>query len=1111
MALKNRDRVGRAFEALAAGLHPYVDRRMAARAGQAQWLDAFVASARPPIRGVASLDDPALLLRVLTDTWDAVFRAELARADRSIAFELRDIRNHWAHNSPFDHDDTYRTLDSIERLLVSVDAAEAAEVGESKEELMRLRYEAMARKAVPSSTALLTEPTRGLAPWREVVQPHDDVVRGRFDLAEFAADLWQVHLRKGAAEYHNPIQFFERTYLTEGLRALLAEAVERITSSGGSPIVDLQTTFGGGKTHSMIALRHLFSGVAIDALPQEVQSLVLGLDVTALPSVRQAVLVGTELSPGQPTVHDGQAVNTMWGELAWQLGQAEGYALVAEADRTGTNPGGALRTLLERYSPCLILVDEWVAYARGLYGDDSLVGGTFDNHFTFAQALTEAVKATSGALLVVSLPAPTPSDPSSDDEPIGSEHEVGGAGGRETLRRLRAVIGRMESSWRPATAEESFEIVRRRLFQEPDADALARRDATAKAFADLYRKQKTEFPAECREKEYEERIKRAYPIHPELFARLYEDWSTLERFQRTRGVLRLMANVVQSLWASGDQSPLILPGLVPLSDTTVVTELTRNLDDAWKPIIDTDVDGPGSLPDTLDNEVTNLGRYRAAHRVARSVFLGSAPLVHSANRGLDAARVRLACSVPGDAVAIYSDALTRLADQGTYFFAANARYWYGTQPGLGRLARDRSERFLAVERRPEVRDHIVELLRRHTADRAAFDSVHVAPDSPADVTDTAAVRLVVMRPSDVYVARSQKSEARTSALEILGSRGSAPRDFRNMLVFLAPDHRGIEDLELAMADHLAWRSIDQEQTELDLGQAQLRQVTERVADTERTVRLRLEAAYQWVLVPRQPTANGEIEIEAVKVDGDAGLATRAAAKLGFDGYLYSERQPYPRAFLADELDGVLSPLLEAGSVTVGDLWDNYARRLYLRRLANVDVLTLALAGLAGSTSWSQDGVGLADGVGADGLYQGLVGGAVVSSLRADSLVVRRDVADRQLAEERAAEYDHPDADWPPTNDAPGDSNRNGRSTVTPETTLRRFHASVRLDPARLAVEAGRLNTEVLSHLSGLEGTEMEVTIEVQARRPEGFPTDIVRVVDENASALRFDDHGFETT
>src|SRR5262249_28103770 len=153
----------------------------------------------------------------------------------------------------------------------------------------------------------------------------------------------------------------------------------------------------------------------------------------------------------------------------------------------------------------------------------------------------------------------------------------------------------------PATAEESFEIVRRRLFEElVDAVRIEARDETARAFAELYRRQSAEFPMEAREPAYQTRVQAAFPIHPELFERLYEDWSTLERFQRTRGVLRLMAAVIHALWSRNDTAPLILPAGVPLDDSEVAGELLKYLPDSWKPILDADIDGSSSTPVELD-------------------------------------------------------------------------------------------------------------------------------------------------------------------------------------------------------------------------------------------------------------------------------------------------------------------------------------------------------------------------------------------------------------------------------------------------------------------------------------------------------------------------------
>src|SRR6266852_7803090 len=283
----------------------------------------------------------------------------------------------------------------------------------------------------------------------------------------------------------------------------------------------------------------------------------------------------------RPTL-DGCIVRTLWGEIAWQLGGKEGYKLVKEDDEKATNPGNTLKELFNKYGPCLILIDEWVAYARQLHTTADLPAGSFETHFTFAQAMSEAAKAAKNTLLVVSIPASE--SPHQRAERGVTDIEVGGERGREALARLKNAIGRVEASWRPASPDEGFEIVRRRLFQPLTGDQFVTRDAVARAFVDLYGSQQQEFPSECREADYERRIKMAYPIHPEMFDRLYNDWSTLDKFQRTRGVLRLMAAVIHSLWERQDSSVLIMPGNVPIDDQMVQFELTRYLEDHWVPV-----------------------------------------------------------------------------------------------------------------------------------------------------------------------------------------------------------------------------------------------------------------------------------------------------------------------------------------------------------------------------------------------------------------------------------------------------------------------------------------------------------------------------------------------
>ena len=409
MAITNRERVGKALDCLSAGLAPFVEREFRTIHGD-KWqevaLDAGpkTTGGKKPLK--ANLADPQVLLGAMWNQWNNVFARTLGQAERSLVSELRDIRNRWAHNEAFTGNDAYRALDSIGRLLSAISVPEATEVEQMRMDLLRLQFDEQRRTEMRKVSFTPTEgkPQGGLKPWREVVTPHPDVSSGRYQQAEFAADLWQVYQNEGSDEYKHPTEFFRRTFITEGLKQLLERALARMAGDGGDPVVELQTNFGGGKTHSMLALWHLFSGAASSDLPG-VEELVKETGVPVAKGVRRAVVVGTKISPGQPHKKpDGTVVRTLWGEIAWQLGGKEGFKLVKEADETGTNPGDALKDLFNKYSPCLILIDEWVAYARQLHEGSSLPAGTFDTQFTFAQTVSESAKAAKKTLLVVSVP-----------------------------------------------------------------------------------------------------------------------------------------------------------------------------------------------------------------------------------------------------------------------------------------------------------------------------------------------------------------------------------------------------------------------------------------------------------------------------------------------------------------------------------------------------------------------------------------------------------------------------------------------------------------------------------------------------------------------------------
>jgi len=1115
MALSNKEKVGRGLELLAHGLKPFVDRHMRTAVPEGKdWVQLLEArdAAKQGAARAFSTDDPRFLLKVLTEEWRS-FGGALSRVDQAHASELRDVGNTWAHEASMSTDDTSRALDTMERLLTAVGAAEqAAQVSAIRIEHQRAAFEEQTRKTVRAAVGTVATPGTGLKPWREVITPHPDVAAGQFNAAEFAADLHNV--ARGEAqqpEYADPVEFFARTYLTEGLRDLLDRAIRRMSGDpNASPVVNLQTNFGGGKTHSMLALFHLFSGLPASAFPQAVQEIVSDCDLTSL-NVRRVTLVGTHIAPDQPIrKDDGTEVRTLWGELAWQLGGRAAYDVIAQADASGTPPGDALAGLLRDGGPVLILIDEWVAYARGLYGQDGLAGGRFENQFTFAQHLTEAVSGIPGAMLVVSIPASDNLDSGGE----GSALEVGGEHGRKALEALQNVVGRKADHWRPATNVESFEIVRRRLFAEPTASARTDIAAVARQYVTFYRENHGQFPREAEDAAYEDRIKAAYPIHPELFERLYSDWSTLERFQRTRGVLRLMSTVIHALWAAGDASPLIMPGSVPLHVPRVASELTNYLPDLWKPIIDRDIDGEGSTPVSIDGSRAAFGARALTRRIARTIFLGSAATLGTDHKGIERPRLWLGVAIPGDTVGNFGSSLELLTQQATYLYVDNARYWFSTTASVTRTAADIADR---LREEPEV--VWAEIVRRLTLLEARapgdFAGEHVAPLGSSDVRDVDEARLVVVHPKWRHTKGDADSEAMQFALDTTLRVGNGQRARRAMLVFAAADEARYDDLDAAAREYLAWNQVHDQAVMYNLTEQQKAQASTRRRQADETATHRLIATYAWALIPAQePTSAPTVLAERVP-EGPTSIAVRVSEKLRRAGELATT---YGAVGVRMALDGPLSSVWEKGHVSVGELWDLYSKYPYLDRLRNRRVLEDALLSGLGSLVWQAEAFALASGWDEDaGRYVGLVvpGDSSEPGSLADSwLVVRPDRAITQRASETAPAEDRSDPgreEIPPDGEAPTIAPRPTPGTPAPKDELRptRFFGSVRVDPERYGRDFNRVGQEILQHLAAARGTELEVTIEIHAANPRGFSPETVRTVSENATVIKFQQQGFE--
>lgn len=938
-----------------------------------------------------------------------------------------------------------------------------------------------------------------LRPWREVIVPHEDVLKGTFLQSEFAADISSVHEGKADPGYLDPVLFYERTFITEGMRLLLNSVLKRLSGQGGDPVIQLQTAFGGGKTHTLLAVYHLVSGKAPASKMQGVSGLLDAANLMEAPKARLVVLDGTKLSPNQPAQRGTKTVHTLWGELAWQLGRADAYACVADADISGTAPGKeVLVPLLQSYAPCVILMDELVAYIRQFEEGKNLTGGSFDSNLSFVQNLTESLKLVPTAVLLASLPE--------------SNKEAGSQRGVMALDTLAHCFGRVHALWKPVAAEEAFEIVRRRLFAlAHDRDAAK---ATCRAYIDIYADNKDEFPIETQDARYNARMEQAYPVHPEVFDRLYEDWSTLDNFQRTRGVLKLMAKAIYRLWKDGNNDPLIMPGSLPLYDADVRNEMVYYLPNGWDPVIERDIDGDRAETTTLETQDTRLGSVQSCRRIARAIFLGSAPgagllSVGVGIRGIEQQRIMLGTAMPGQQVGLFRDALRRISHSLHYINAADSRFWFDTRPNLRREMEERKRRYHREDIFPVIRGKLQEAMRGN-----AFSGVHVFTPSQ-DIPDDEALRLVVLDPAQAY-SRNGNNMAYGAALEVLKKRGEQPRVNQNRLLFLAPDYDGASRLLDQVSTVLAWKSIEDDikNMRLNLDQYQAQQARQSHVTAQETLQRMIAEVYKWLISPMQTASSGKIsniEWELYPLNTAAQSIPKTIDQVVRDNeLLISEWSPIHLRNLLRQW--FWKP--EQNETPARDVWQHMCRQLYLPRLKSESVFTAAIQ--AGSTS--RDFFGIARGKEA-GRYLGFTFGLTsMPFMDSDMLLISQEAASAWQAvldEEKRKRDEATEQPGPgqsaPVSGVPSRPSALPGETTKPAPTLRqtRFYATVDIEPHGAKMHFADIVDNIIHYLTERTDMKVVINVEIQAENNNGFQEDIQRVLKENANTLKFKSAAFE--
>ena len=632
--------------------------------------------------------------------------------------------------------------------------------------------------------------------WYDVIKPRADILSGELNEAIFAANLADVLQGRAPLEYRDPAHFFQQTYPTQGLVNLLATVAKRLAEGVGDSVIQLQTPFGGGKTHALISLYHLFRhGMQYRDAELVCQSLErAGLD--ALPEVRIACFVGEDADPLKG--------KTPWGALAEQLGV---YPLVQEHDLRRRAPGRDLLLQMLGEQPTLILLDELAVYLVAAKDFQ-------DQVLAFCQQLTEAVGVLPHAALVATLPSSAPY----------------GAEGERALHQLEQIFGRVQALYTPVEGDEFFRVLRQRLMQEViDPTELNR---TVDAFFELYRH--SEVPEEARQDAYRERMRLAYPFHPLVIDTLDRRWSTYSTFQRTRGVLKFLASVLRNMYKRQVNTPLILPAHLNLEYAPIRQELLRHIGNQYAGVISQDIAGAGANAVQIDQQLgAEYAPMRIASGLATAIFFGSFSAGEQV--GVTEPELRLASLRPNLPPAVIGDALHKLTQKLWYLHSEGGLYAFRLTPNLNKILLEKEEQVRAQKLAERIREEVEARLGRETMQPLAF------PNDASDIPDTKELKLVVLAPEHPF----GKPETEAFVQELLTRAGDKPRVYRATCFVLAPDANELEQLQRRAKQLLALEAIQRDSTLMQrLSEEDKHTVEKRISDIRSALPQLVLSAYR---------------------------------------------------------------------------------------------------------------------------------------------------------------------------------------------------------------------------------------------------------------------------
>ncbi len=864
------DNLFKAFGLFIEAFRPYVVELLSKEAGD-KWPAEFVKALYPQQvenwnQGLRSGSEPMSLidypyLKSFALKYRDELRADFGRDVNKLATRLEtiyDVRNKLAHFQEISEDEYTEAFINMKSI------ARAIQMDELEESLARLqesKEDHLSASSALRDNILLEH--GALIPWFRVVAPHMDIKQGRLDESVFAANLAEVALGHGREIYSNPGVFFSKTYFTAGLKNVAKTVLKGLNGKEDAEnrVISLQTGFGGGKTHTLISLYHLSKWGKNAINSNYTKDLLAYTGHPEFDSANIAVFTNTTNDPANGREpEEGVHIQTIWGELAYQLGGKAAYEIIRKNDEGLIAPAGLFKQVLAQCKPALILIDELADYCVKASARRAGSSSLADQTISFMQELTEAVSGTNNCVAVITLPASV--------QEVGNTPEA-----QAILSSLQKRVSRVGADTQPVADEEIYEVIRRRLFEDI-GDAITI-ESIADQYMAMYQEYWSELPPNANKSDYKQKIIKSYPFHPELIDAFRVRWASHHDFQRTRGVLRLLAAIVSDLWKRQQSLPggnaMIHTGVVNFANLDALSgQLKKLYGNGYDSVISADVAGSSSNAFKVDSNKKEYGDWYLTQAIA-SVILMNSFGSEGTNKGISVPELKLNLLVPhGFNHNSINGALDELESNAYYLYYAQSsssgkRYWFHTKPNINILINQAKSDVKAED----ITAEIINRLHQKSKNINGFNVlVNPAEDIPEQLKPT----LLILSP--IHLANPNGLNGKTLPLieQIATKKGNSERIYRNTMLFLICSELGIGKLQSDVREYLACQKINAEYNN-QLEQDQKTDLRKRMEEASKSSDASLVAAYS--IVTKFSVKNGTdvLQIRQFRDSIDAQINT----------------------------------------------------------------------------------------------------------------------------------------------------------------------------------------------------------------------------------------------